>query len=414
MLSGDLGGRTTVWQTSWDLIQHRPWFDFDNLSLSWLRPVIGYGPDLFRYTYLLASPPQEQAIAGQPLLPEEPDHAHNFFIHQSVEQGVLGLLSALGIFAAVFVVGGYQLLHERRRFSTVHTIILIGLLAVVAGRFVEMMVGVARVADLTILWVVLGAFAALTGAMHEGSQESALAGAQVGPEPAAPPSRLSRRGRSRSRRRARNILDWNLIGRGSTVTLLILGIFIFTWLYSVNSVRAAVKVGDASKLFDPQDWQGALALLDQAIELAPDVSVYHNFRAQVYFAYLRSESSPQERGCAQKNNRLYRVCLATQSYNSNQEGSRRRPFYWRSRMALANSAHNLGLADLAAQHYRETADLVPTSWPLMNELANAQLDAGQPASAWRLWRNPWPSPGALPFPLRHFLSRRRPTVIWAS
>jgi len=47
------GGRGTHWKVSWEVIKNRPWFEFDDLSLQWLRPLIGYGPDLFRYTYLL-------------------------------------------------------------------------------------------------------------------------------------------------------------------------------------------------------------------------------------------------------------------------------------------------------------------------------------------------------------------------
>jgi len=85
VLAGFSGGRGTHWKVSWQLIREHPWFEFDSLSLRWLRPVVGYGPDLFRYTYLLKSPPE-----GRGILPLEPDHAHNFFIHQTVEQGYLG------------------------------------------------------------------------------------------------------------------------------------------------------------------------------------------------------------------------------------------------------------------------------------------------------------------------------------
>jgi O-antigen ligase len=88
---GLTGGRQTHWKVSWILIRDRPWFAFDNLSLRWLRPLVGYGPDLFRYTYLLESPPE-----GSNYFPLEPDHAHNYFIHQTVEQGFLGTLSSLG------------------------------------------------------------------------------------------------------------------------------------------------------------------------------------------------------------------------------------------------------------------------------------------------------------------------------
>ncbi|MCH7622055.1 MAG: O-antigen ligase family protein [Chloroflexi bacterium] len=118
VLDGFIGGRGTHWRVSWQLMRERPWFEFDNLSFRWLRPLIGYGPDLFRYTYLLESPPE-----GKEQYPLEPDHAHNYFIHQTVEQGYLGLLSSLGIFAAVFILGGYQLFRQRGSYSDAHKLI---------------------------------------------------------------------------------------------------------------------------------------------------------------------------------------------------------------------------------------------------------------------------------------------------
>ena len=77
------------------------WFEFDELNLSFLRPVIGYGPDLFRTAHLLESPPNP----AQRLLPGEPVHAHNYFVHQGVELGILGALASLAIFGSIFLAG---------------------------------------------------------------------------------------------------------------------------------------------------------------------------------------------------------------------------------------------------------------------------------------------------------------------
>lgn len=62
--SGTLGGRVDTWLVSWELIRDRPWFEFDELSFPWIRPFLGYGPDLFRYAYLLKSVPQGGGLAG--------------------------------------------------------------------------------------------------------------------------------------------------------------------------------------------------------------------------------------------------------------------------------------------------------------------------------------------------------------
>ena len=117
---------------------------------------------------------------GISLYPSEPDHAHNYFIHQTVEQGFLGALSSLGIFAAVSLAGAYQLIKSHREMSSLHKLKLITFVSVLAGRALEMMVGVARVSDLTVFWVLLGMFAALPVAIRV-------------PESAPPPIRSSSR-----------------------------------------------------------------------------------------------------------------------------------------------------------------------------------------------------------------------------
>ena len=91
VVSGRISGRADIWAASWRLIQDHPWFEYEELSLPWLRPVVGYGPDLFRYVFLLEGLPM-----ADNLLPMEPDHAHNGYIHQTVEQWLLGLLASVG------------------------------------------------------------------------------------------------------------------------------------------------------------------------------------------------------------------------------------------------------------------------------------------------------------------------------
>ena len=371
VLGGLTGGRGTHWEVSWQLIRDHPWFDFDGLNLSWLRPLTGYGPDLFRYTYLLKSPAE-----GVELFPLEPDHAHNFFIHQTVEQGFLGLLSSLGVFAAAFLVGGYQLFRTRHRYSDELRIILIVLLAVLAGRFLEMMVGVARVSDLTILWVLLAVFVALPMVGH---------GPQSRVERSSDPSLSSRRQRNRPGSRSQPATGgytWRLLGRLAIVAWVIGGIAVLTWVKNVDYVRAAAAAGEGLEHYRQRDFQSTLASLDRAIELAPDVSLYYNHRANVYLAYQLNKGVPPERECSAQQEFPYNVCLAVRGFQSNLEGARQRPFYYRSHLALANSAYNLpGLKDQAVQFYRESLALVPNSWLIRNELADAYIEAGRPEEA---------------------------------
>jgi tetratricopeptide (TPR) repeat protein len=68
-------------------------------------------------------------------------------------------------------------------------------------------------------------------------------------------------------------------------------------------------------------------------------------------------------------------------YVNNLAAVQQRPFYWRSRLALANSALALGRHEEAIRLYQEVASSVPNSWPLLNRLAEAYIDVGQPEQA---------------------------------
>jgi len=366
VFSGFAGGRGTHWKVSWRLIRDHPWFEFDSLNVPWLRPIVGYGPDLFRFTYLLESPNE-----GKDLRPLEPDHAHNFFIHQTVEQGVLGLISALGIFGTAFLIGGRMLWQTRSGCHEEYKLVLAGLLAVLAGRFLEMMVGVARVSDLTVLWVVFGALAVMCTVMRS---------------PAAAPPSLDAAGDApreeqlqTQRSSAAPSRDW--LWRLALVTWLIAGIFMITWVKTVNYPRAAMQIGEAVEHLDSGDGESTFAALNRAIELAPDVPVYHIWRADLYLAYLENREATPEEGCSLQRDLEYRVCLAARSYQSHLIGSQKSPFYYRSRLALANSALSFKRHEEAVEQYRQVLEMVPSSWQLRIRLADAYIQNGQPQAA---------------------------------
>jgi hypothetical protein len=369
VVSGSFSDRGIIWAGSWRLLEEHPWFSFEDLSLPWLRPIIGYGPDLFRYTYLL-----ESTYSGGRYLPLEPDHAHNFFIHQAVEQGIVGLVTSLGIFAAAFLVGGYLLLRKRTEYSDIHQLVLVGLLATLSGRFVEQMVGVARVSDLTIFWALLAAFVALPVVMRSAEPESQN-----------PPQRYSRVTRPWGRRRSRSLAheyDWQRFWRLAVVAWAVGGIIALTWVKTINYPRAGIGAADAVANFQGGNYQAALANLDRAIDLAPDVPAYYSFKASVYDAYLQNRQVPRERECSfGRDGTPYEICLGEKIYLTNLEAVQQRPFYWRSRLALANSALALGRRAEAIRLYQEAVSMVPASWPLHNRLAEAYIDTGQPQEA---------------------------------
>ncbi|MDP7201316.1 MAG: tetratricopeptide repeat protein [Dehalococcoidia bacterium] len=374
---GGIAARVELWEDSWRLVTRHPWFGFDSLSLSFLRPAIGYGPDMFRTVYLLESAPDP----AQLLLPNEAAHAHNYFVHQGVEIGLLGAFASLGVFVALFVVGGTKLIHFGRGYSAVHKLLLIGLMATLAGRLLEQMVGIARVSDLTFSWVLLAAFVAMP-AVFQTHQES--------PDWAAPASRGPRPGRSRSlRHRAERRHSWHIFVRFALVASLVAGIGTLTWAKSINYPRAAIYADQAAELYRQSDPRAAISSLDRAIDLAPDVSTYYEQSALLMWAEADAPERPSHGACNQATaGEGLKICLAEEAHSRNIKWVENRPLYFRSRLALADSALNLGLmkedAGLvmeATRLYRESAEMVPGSWRLWNRLAEVFIRVSQPESA---------------------------------
>ena len=365
--SGGLGGRFDIWQGSWRLMTDHPWFGFDTLSQSSIRPIIGYGPEFFRETYLLESPP------GFRRLPSEPANAHNLFIQQGVEQGYLGILTYLGVFTALFLVGGVQLFKGRRNYSRVHKLLLAVLLATLAGRLLEQMVGVARVSDLTVFWVLLGTFVALPTVMTPHSTPAAYV---LSPHGTGRPT-----GTGSRRFSQRASLNWALL-LYLAMAIVVVGIGVLTWTKSINYFRAAIIVDQSAQDFRNGRLQRAMASLDHAIDLAPDVSTYYGNRATVYVACLERGAEGAAR------NQIYEVCGPERQHARNQQWVERRPFNFRSRLALADSAVHLGLLkedagliEESTRLYREAVEMIPSSWPLWNRLAEVYLLAGRPDAA---------------------------------
>jgi O-antigen ligase len=368
--SGGFSNRADIWNGSLTLMRDHPWFEFDDLSLPWLRLLVGYGPDMFRYTYLLVSVPMDTR-----LLPAEPDHAHSFIVNQGVEQGILGLLSAAGIFLASFGVAGYQVIKRSGSYSDIHKLALIGLFATISGRFLEQFVGVSKVSDLMLFWVILAVFAALPIVMQ--AQENA----EPTPSQEPIPTRTRRDRNSYPPRQLSN-LDLQTFLRLAMVAWAVGGIIALTWVKAVSYPRAAIVASQGIEQLNQGNYQASLASLDRASQLAPDVPIYYGGKASIYTAYLQNPQVPPDPECSLELNGVpYRDCLALNIHFNNILGSEQRPFYWRSRMARANSALALGLNDEAIRLYQEVIYLVPTAWPLHNRLAEAYIDIGKPELA---------------------------------
>ncbi len=112
--------RLSYWWNAADLMVGTPWFEFESDSFSFARPVLGYGPAMFRYAAPLSS-----SVPTQASLQGHPTNAHNYIIHEWVELGLLGALSCVGLLASIFTVGAVRLFRNRESFSPSHQWILV-------------------------------------------------------------------------------------------------------------------------------------------------------------------------------------------------------------------------------------------------------------------------------------------------
>ncbi len=375
---GGLSGRIEIWRASQRLILQRTWFEFDDLSFPWLRPVLGYGPDMFKYTYLLERRPQPNT--GQ-LISER--FAHNYFIHKGVELGALGLLSSLGLFLVPLGVGGYLLIRHGGNYSLAHRLILAGLLATLAARFLEQMVGVASISDLTITWALFGVFAALPVIMGETPAVPEADRADTAPAPTA-----SLRGRIVNTHPVKEPTGAGRIWRPALAAVLIAGIGALTWVKTIEYPLAAVKAQEGIQQIRKGQYAGALASLQTAASLAPGVFVYSTLQGNVYTAYSAG-ATDREAECGVTNQQLaYRTCLAHKARSHYRQAARQRPMEWRPQLALAESTLTLASLEQNAQQaseatalFRGVSQMDPQAWWRWTALAGAYNQTGQPQKA---------------------------------
>ena len=404
-----LSYRTEIWEGGLGLVVNRPWFEYESLPLSYLRPAIGYGPELFKYTFPLESP-----LGG--LLSQ----AHNFFLHHWIEQGILGLFSSVGLFAAFFIVGLAQLWRNWWTYSATHKWILVALLGAVAGRVVEMLVGVARESDLVPIWILLAIFVVLPSIMgdHREVEASTVPEGQPGPQ---------RRGRQAGRtgrreRRARQTRGGSGEGLGSPDfpllgLLLVSAVVIFigwlTWDKNVDYFWAGTIAASSRDQFQEGQLQSSHELMEKAISKAPDIPSYYNSLAGVYDSYRRfaTQNPGTDRlsceevfdlepgGQVLRREGLDFARCAEEAYLSNRRGFEKNTTSPQAKLVLANSTLDLALIgygagpdgntypcyipcdEEAVQYYDELTKMIPSSWPLQNALGTAYLRLGQPQEA---------------------------------
>ena len=253
---GGVAQRLPIWKAGADLLRERPWSDVLPAQPVWVRHLLGYGPDMFRYV----SPLRNEPMA----LAQVPFEAHNVPLHVAVELGSLGLLAFLAAGTALLIVG------FRRYFgdglSPTQRTLLAGLMATFVGKGVEMMVGIPKVGDLTILVLLLAAF---VGLLRVSGAKAVSAGLQG--KPSNPPSQ-------RTTQR-----EWaGLLTRAALVFAAIVALGVFTWVKGFNYARADAMAASALARFEQGKEEEGIRMALKASGLAPDVPDYYLLTAGLF------------------------------------------------------------------------------------------------------------------------------------
>ncbi len=337
--SGSFTDRAEIWQASAELLAERPQMPLEDDPLYFSRHIVGYGPDLYGFVYPMTASAKWLALKRLAY------SAHNHLIHAAVELGLLGLLSHLALFGALFTGAVLLLLKNRRACSNEHRIALLAILAAVSGRFVEQLVGIAHVSDLTLFWALLAVFVALPRVLHS------------------PVPTVSRSPGRQAQARATSPA-WRYAAAG--MVIVVFGLLI--WSRNVNYLRADVAAASGVELAEgsPAD---ALTLVDKAISLAPDVAIYHDSRAEI-LQNLRNRSLDMEE----------QLALTEEIYVSRLLALDARPLALDARLRAANAAMRLarlgyqGKLREAIGRYEELVGLAPNATEFRTLLAIAYIE----------------------------------------
>jgi len=154
-VSGGLDGRLNIWDSTLELATRRHVPAAEPPVIAFLRPVFGFGPDMFIYSFSLVQKPR----AGLQVV----DHTHNYPLQVLMEQGFLGLIGFL-MFAGFLIVTGFTIVKRIRSSDYqlgISEILVLSLLPAMFGKIIEIQTGVARVSDLAMMFALFGAVIAL-------------------------------------------------------------------------------------------------------------------------------------------------------------------------------------------------------------------------------------------------------------
>jgi len=255
--TGTVGVRLLIWQAEIELLRSRPPIGLRPDPLHFLRPLVGYGPEMMSGIFPTVYPPKLGHIEDRNALA---DRAHNHLLDLLIMNGALGLLAYLFLIGNFFY-HGISLLWWRTESSSTQ-LTLIALLSAVLAHFVEIQVGIALVTTLMLLWL----YVALLVVVHR--FETSPMEEQVEPIALAP-------------------LDLKMNLRNPNVRWLIYSLItafiliFFATTTNINLIRADINFERCYDLAEAGALKEAVDACHQATRLSPNQARYHRLRAEL-------------------------------------------------------------------------------------------------------------------------------------
>ena len=308
---------------------------------------------MFRFVFPLNSPLDK----SDTYLPIEAHNAHNVFLHQLFEQGVLGLLSALLLFISILVPSILLLCNKSPVLSIEYRIVLVGIIATIMGRTIEQSVGIARISDLTVFWIMLGVMIALPNIL---SKESSIDAEDIN----------LRNEISTKSITTNSSIRWRIL----PISLIAIVIIYISCAGHIHYFRATLSASEARYHYTVGDLQNSLLMIEHAISLSPDMPTYYLFKNLILSDAILNNIALDTFECPILGISIdQRQCLLEIKYQSAETSVNQQPLYWRSVFEKAVSADNLVKYDEALELYEQTSILIPNSWPLHNQLARLYI-----------------------------------------
>ena len=353
--SGGLSGRIYTWSAGIKVALERPPIpeakNYGNLT----RFLAGHGPEMMEFAFLTTAPPY-----GLLRIPATPDQAHNIILHYWMEQGVLGLIASLFLFAIpawilVWTVKNHRLSGDKNIW------ICVGLCVTLVGYGAEQQIGISKVNGMVLHFVILGIIhAALSTNQFE--------------EPNAKPKAILEQ----------SVASPKVI-QGIFVMCLATIIFLVTFNHNINYLRSGFIAADGVNSYATGNWEDGYTAFNRSIALSPRIPFYyHSQNAAItnltdYIGQTQLTIPPQCANYEQPDK--IKECMYSEIYVNAKRAYALNRFNWNTTFEAANAAYNIKQDSEALSLYHTMLRQAPRSYPLKDFVGSIYFSLGDHETA---------------------------------